>query len=72
MAVNGHARRLDVVARKLTPDPEKEITLEHVSAAIAQLEANPETTTLLGMPRERLGALVEAEIARLAAELGKR
>jgi len=64
---NGHSRRLDVVARTLT-DPEKELTLADVSAAIAQLEANPETTTLLGMPRERLNTLVEAEIARLEAE----
>jgi len=68
---NGHSRRLDVVARRLH-DPEKELTIADVSAAIAQLEANPETTTLLGMPREHLNTLVEAEIARLEAELGER
>ena len=69
--MNGHARRLDVVARRLH-DPEKEITIADVSAAIAQLEADPETTTLLGMPRDRCMSLVEAEIARLQAELGER
>jgi len=66
-----HSRRLDVVARTLT-DPQKEMTLEHVSQAISELERDPTTTTLLGMPIERLMSRVEVEIVRLEAELGER
>jgi len=66
-----HSRRLDVVARRLH-DPEKELTLEHVTRAIPELERHPETTTLLGMPIDRLMSLVEAEIARLETELEER
>jgi len=68
---SGHARRLDVVARRLH-DPEKELTLEMTIQAIREYEANPEATTILGMPIERLNALVEVEIGRLEAELGER
>ena len=69
MAINGHGRRLDAISARLTPDPEKELTLEHVSAAIAQLEANPETTTLLGVPLARFMALVTAETERLTPDV---
>ncbi len=64
-----HSRRLDVVARRLT-DPQKEMTLEHVTRAIIELESDPATTTLLGMPIEVCMSLVEGEIQRLEAELG--
>ena len=67
---NGHARRLDVVARKLTPDPDQPMTLEHVSQAITELERDPATTTLLGMPIEVCMSRVEVEIQRLEALLG--
>jgi len=67
---NGHSRRLDVISRRLTPDPDQPITLEHVSQAISELERDPATTTLLGMPREHLMSRVEAEIEQLEAELG--
>ena len=67
---NGHARRLDVVARKLTPDPDQPMTLEMTNQAIAELEANPARTHVAGMPIERLMILVAAEIARLEGELG--
>ncbi len=72
MVINNgqHSRRLDVVARRLT-DPEERLSIATVSKAIEELEADPETTTILGMPRERLDALVEKEIARLEALLGE-
>jgi len=65
------SRRLDVVARRLH-DPEKELTPADVSQAIAQLEADPQRSHLLGVPRERLMTQVEREIARLEAELAER
>jgi len=72
MVSNGqHSRRLDVVARRLH-DPEKEITIWDTYQAIEELEADPQRTTLLGMPRERLMSRVELEIARLERELGER
>ncbi|MCH8984668.1 MAG: hypothetical protein IH943_11320 [Acidobacteria bacterium] len=64
-----HSRRLDVISRRLTPDPDQPMTLEHVSQAITELERDPATTTLLGMPIEVCMSLVEAEIQRLEAEL---
>ena len=67
MAVNGHARRLDAVAARLTPDPDQPMTIERVTQAISELEADPERTHILGMPIERLNALVVAEIERLEA-----
>jgi len=63
---NGHSRRLDAVTRRLH-DPEKQITIWDTYQAIEELEANPETTTLLGMPIERLMSQVELEIQRLEA-----
>ena len=65
-----HSRRLDVVARRLH-DPEKELTIADVSQAISELEAKPNRTHLLGMPRERLDALVVAETIRLEKLLGE-
>ena len=67
---NRHARRLDAVARRLTPDPDQLMTLEHVSQAITELERDPATTTLLGMPIEVCMSRVEVEIQRLEALLG--
>jgi len=69
---NGHSRRLEAISRKLTPHPDQPITLEMTLSAIAELEANPQRTTLLGMPRERLMSRVEVEIVRLERELGER
>jgi len=54
------------VTRRLH-DPEKGLTLEHVTRAITELERDPATTTLLGVPRERLMSQVELEIQRLEA-----
>jgi len=71
VSTNGHSRRLDVVARRLH-DPEKELTIWDTYQAIEELEANPETATLLGMPRDRCMSLVEGEIQRLERELGER
>ena len=65
-----HSRRLGVVARRLH-DPEKELTIADVSQAISELEAKPNRTHLLGMPRERLDALVVAETIRLEKLLGE-
>jgi len=65
MAVNGHARRLDAVARRLTPDPDQLMTIEHVSQAISELEADAARTHLVGMPRDRFMALVTDETERL-------
>ena len=65
---NGHSRRLDVVARKLT-DPEERLTLATVNKAIEELEADPDRTHVVGMPIESLTILVGAEIARLEVEL---
>jgi len=62
VAINGHGRRLDAISARLTPDPAKELTLEHVTRAITELERDPKTATLLGMPRERLMSRVEVEI----------
>ena len=72
MVINNgqHSRRLDVVARRLH-DPEKELTIADVSQAISELEAKPNRTHLLGMPRERLDALVVAETIRLEKLLGE-
>ena len=67
---NRHARRLDAVARRLTPDPDQLMTLEHVSQAISELEADGDRTHLVGMPQTEFMVLVEAEIGRLEAELG--
>ena len=67
MAVNGHVRRLDAVARRLTPDPDQLMTIEHVSQAISELEADAARSHLVGMPRARFMALVTAEIQRLEA-----
>ena len=69
MAVNnnGHSRRLEAVARRLH-DPEKEMTLEHVSQAISELEADPDATHLVGMPLARFMALVTDEIERLTPD----
>jgi len=58
---NGHSRRLEAISRKLTPHPDQPITLEMTLSAIAELEADPQRTTLLGMPRERLMSRVEVE-----------
>ena len=69
---NGHARRLDLISRKLTPDPEQPITIEQTLQAIAQLEADPQRSHLLGMPIEVCMSLVDSEILRLEAELGER
>jgi len=69
---NGHSRRLEAISRKLTPDPEQPISLEMTLQAIAELEANPTRTLLLGVPRDRLMSQVEVEIQRLEAELGER
>ena len=66
--MNGHARRLDVISRRLTPDPEQPMTLEMTLRAIRELEADPTRRVILGMSVERLNALVVAEIARLEAE----
>ena len=68
MAVNGHVRRLDAVARRLTPDPDQLMTIEHVSQAISELEGNPDRTHLVGMPRARFMALVTAETERLPGD----
>jgi len=67
---NGHSRRLDVVARKLTPGPEERLGIATVDRAITELEANPARTHAAGMPIERLMILVAAEIVRLERELG--
>jgi len=69
VAVNGHARRLDAVARTLT-DPEERLTLATVNKAIEELEANPARTHVVGRPIESLMILVAAEIVRLERELG--
>ena len=69
---NGHGRRLDAISRRLTPDPEKPITLEMTLQAISELEADPQRTTLLGLPIERLMSRVEVEIEQLEAELENR
>jgi len=63
-----HSRRVEAVARRLT-EPEKELTIADVSQAISELEAKPNRSHVLGMPIERLDALVEAEIVRLEAFL---
>jgi len=68
---NGHSRRLEAISRKLTPDPDQPMTLEHVSQAITELERDPATTTLLGMPIEVCMSRVEVEIQRLEALLGE-
>jgi len=67
---NGHSRRLEAISRKLTPHPDQPISLEMTLQAIAELEANPARTLLLGVPRDRLMSRVELEIQRLEAELG--
>jgi len=64
---NGHARRLDVISRRLI-DPEGRLTL--ANKAIEELEADPDRTHVVGMPIESLTILVGAEIARLEVELG--
>jgi len=72
VAINGqHSRRLEAISRKLTPDPDQPISLEMTLQAIAELEANPTRTLLLGVPRDRLMSRVEVEIARLEAELNE-
>jgi len=48
------------------------MTLDMTLQAIAELEADPERTHILGMPRDRCMTLVEAEIVRLERELGER
>jgi len=68
---NGHSRRLEAISRKLTPDPDQPISLEMTLQAIAELEANPTRTHLLGQPIESLMSRVEVEIQRLQAELGE-
>ena len=70
--MNGHARRLDAVAARLTPDPDQPMTIERVTQAISELEADPERTHILGMPIERWMSLVEAETIRLEKLLGER
>jgi len=42
-----------------------------IEQAIAELEANPARTHILGLPRDRLMSQVEIEIQRLQAELGE-
>ena len=69
--MNGHSRRLEAISRKLTPDPDQPMTLEQTLQAIAELEANPTRSHLLGMPIEVCMSRAEAEIARLEAELGE-
>jgi len=71
VAINGHHRRLDQIARKLTPDPDQPMTLEQTLQAITELEANPTRSHLLGMPIERLMSRAEPAIARLEAELNE-
>ena len=66
-----HSRRVEAVARRLH-DPGKELTIADVSQAISELEAKPNRTHVLGMPRERLDALVVAETIRLEKLLGER
>ena len=69
--MNGHSRRVDAISRRLT-DPEKEITIWDTYRAIEELEADPNRSHILGMPRDRLNALVEVEIVRLEKLLGER
>jgi len=71
MVTNGHSRRLEAISRKLTPDPKQPISLKMTLQAIAELEANPARTHILGLPRDRLMSRVEIEIQRLQAELGE-
>ena len=69
MVINNgqHNRRLDVVARRLT-DPEERLSIATVSKAISELEAEPDLTHLVGMPRDRFMAVVTAETERLLGE----
>ena len=48
------------------------MTIEHVTQAISELEADPERTHILGMPIEHWMSLVEAETIRLEKLLGER
>jgi len=68
VGLNGHSRRLEAISRRLTPDPDQLMTLEHVSQAISELEADPDATHLVGMPLARFMALVTDEIDRLTPD----
>jgi len=67
--MNGHGRRLDAISARLTPDPDQPMTLEHVSQAISELEADPDRSHLVAMPRARFMALVTDEIERLTPDV---